>query len=685
MRKKLATGTSPKQRKNQKLANANRIVTELEQYLPKTTVDFIRAQVVRSQRIKTGVRWSLQDKMLALSIFYHSRKAYKIVAGIFPMPSKRTLQRALQKCDIVPGFSEQLFTALKVKVQSMSEQDKQCVLVFDEMSLKSGLTYNLQSDSIEGFENLGTLGTSKYIANHALVFMVRGLATRWKQPVGYFLTSGTVSPTTLKALMMSCINQLASVGLTVRAIVCDQGANDRSMIKSMNVTPATPFFVNEGSKIFVFFYPPHLIKNTRNNFMKHGYLWNGTEILWRHVQNLYKFDSRNPVKMAPKLTHKHIYLPAFTAMRVKYATQVMSHTVASGISTLSTLGHLPPDASKIAKFIDKFDQLFNAFNSVSTSSSQQFRHAISSTTNHMDFLQNCIKFLNNISKPDKKLLPCLEGWQISVHVLIALWGELHSVCKFRFLLTSRLNQDCVENMFSIIRGKGGNRDNPDPQQFRAAFRQVAVSQLLKPSEVSNCQDDLDCILLNLNSMATRKADRAVASTLSNPLEYASDMSEMGDVVGVAQLNVISYMAGYILRKYPVDKCPDCHVMCVLSHQANEAEYTFLCEKAYCPQGCLVYPSPSFVQFIEQLELKFRNVFDCVMHMNGVIDKLCKHAELLSERAHCGRDQCVARTLLMTKLYMKVRIMHTLKVSNTVTERNGPGIKRNRKLLKLTHT
>ena len=138
-------------------------------------------------------------------------------------------------------------------------------------------------------------------------------------------------------------------------------------------------------------------------------------------------------------------------------------------------------------------------------------------------------------------------------------------------------------------------------------------------------------------MATRKADRAVASTLSNPLEYASDTSEMGDVVGVAQLNVISYMAGYILRKYPVDKCPDCHVMCVLSHQANEAEYTFLCEKAYCPQGCLVYPSPSFVQFIEQLELKFRNVFSgrrqtrCVnpsRDLNG--DMLVTQDQLLAE-------------------------------------------------------
>ena len=27
--------------------------------------------------------------------------------------------------------------------------------------------------------------------------------------------------------------------------------------------------------------------------------------------------------------------------------------------------------------------------------------------------------------------------------------------KFQFILTGRLNQDCVENLFSIIRGKGG--------------------------------------------------------------------------------------------------------------------------------------------------------------------------------------------------------------------------------------
>ena len=90
-----------------------------------------------------------------------------------------------------------------------------------------------------------------------------------------------------------------------------------------------------------------------------------------------------------------------------------------------------------------------------------------------------------------KSLPCSKRWQMSINALMPLWPELHSTHGYKFLLTSRLNQDCIENMFSIIRGKGGNRDNPDPQQFRAAFRQVAVDQLLKSSDKGNCQDDLD--------------------------------------------------------------------------------------------------------------------------------------------------------------------------------------------------
>ena len=36
----------------------------------------------------------------------------------------------------------------------------------------------------------------------------------------------------------------------------------------------------------------------------------------------------------------------------------------------------------------------------------------------------------------------------------------------KFLLTNRLNQDCIENLFAAIRSKGGHLNNPDPQEFR---------------------------------------------------------------------------------------------------------------------------------------------------------------------------------------------------------------------------
>ena len=66
------------------------------------------------------------------------------------------------------------------------------------------------------------------------------------------------------------------------------------------------------------------------------------------------------------------------------------------------------------------------------------------------------------------VVSCIVGWQISIISLMALWKDLQN-SGFKYLLTNRLNQDCLENVFSILRSKGRFRDNPDPQQFRAAF------------------------------------------------------------------------------------------------------------------------------------------------------------------------------------------------------------------------
>ena len=139
-----------------------------------------------------GYRWKPKDKMIALLIFFHSRKVYKILSQLFILPSKSTLVRDVKKMNMQPGFSESMLEALKVKVNTMDPRDQNVAFVFDEMSIKHGLAYNTGKDIVEGFEDFGEMGQTRFIANHAITFMVRVLASKWKQPIGYFLSSGPI-------------------------------------------------------------------------------------------------------------------------------------------------------------------------------------------------------------------------------------------------------------------------------------------------------------------------------------------------------------------------------------------------------------------------------------------------------------------------------------------------------------
>ena len=74
-----------------------------------------------------------------------------------------------------------------MKVANFSAPSKVCAVVLDEMTIKEGVSYNPSRDEVEGCEDFGYLGKTAFIANRAIVFLVRGLHNKWKQPVGYFL------------------------------------------------------------------------------------------------------------------------------------------------------------------------------------------------------------------------------------------------------------------------------------------------------------------------------------------------------------------------------------------------------------------------------------------------------------------------------------------------------------------
>ena len=191
-----------------------------------------------------------------------------------------------------------VFDALKLKVENMDPKDRCVSLIFDEMALKSALVYNNGLDIIEGFEDLGELGSSHFVADHALVFMVRGLYTKWKQPLAYFLTAGTVRAETLQTLTHRCLAKLEAIGLDTMALICDQGTNNRRFLQTLEkVSIKKPYIAYNNKRVFVIYDPPHLLKNVQNNFMKSNYKYGDAEVRWQYIVDFYNRDKTMSIRI----------------------------------------------------------------------------------------------------------------------------------------------------------------------------------------------------------------------------------------------------------------------------------------------------------------------------------------------------------------------------------------------------
>lgn len=82
--------------------------------------------------------------------------------------------------------------------------------------------------------------------------------------------------------------------------------------------------------MYYMFDTPHLIKAMRNILMKYSIQFESEEAKWTYIEELYGLEKKQDLRMVPKLTEAHISPTGFQKMRVKFATQVFSSTVASG-------------------------------------------------------------------------------------------------------------------------------------------------------------------------------------------------------------------------------------------------------------------------------------------------------------------------------------------------------------------
>nr|AAD48510.1 repressor-like protein [Drosophila davidi] len=375
----------------------------------------------------------------------------------FPLPSRSTIFRWLADVKINAGTLDVVLDLMEN--EEMCLADKLCVLSIDKIQLAS---------EINGSEN-GLNEPSNYVQ----LATVRGLKKSWKQPV-YFGFNTRIDVDTLNAIIM----KLHKINYTVVAFVSELNPENQSLWRELGISETNKSWfshpADEELKIFVFSDIAHLIQLVHNHYIDVGLDINGHKLTKTTIQQTIRHCAMSDVFIKLRINENHLNLCSLTKQEDNLATELFSSTTARSIRRCYEFGYAIENACETADFFELFNDWFDIFNSKvsrlnSTDSPQAYGKQIE--------IQQCtLAKMSEIMRTEMTESADKLTFQIGILVnnasLDGLYEYLPEKYERIYILTSRLNQENVENFFGSMRsiGHGGQYDHPTPIQFRDKIR-----------------------------------------------------------------------------------------------------------------------------------------------------------------------------------------------------------------------
>ncbi|KAK3933206.1 Transposable element P transposase [Frankliniella fusca] len=258
------------------------------------------------------------------------------------------------------------------------------------MNISQNLVYRKSTGEMIGFVNLeknqvfadiaamekylstGTTKVQPEIATKMLSFMVKGVASSIKDVVASYSVNKLTSQF-LYAETWEVINRCERSDIRIISFVSDGFAVNRSFLKKH--TPARETkggliyaTVNKSAPHRLLFFMSdvaHLIKTIRNSLSnsrlgkksKRCLQKCGEKMLWQTIVDLYNAKRDRVLRKSYKLTAQHIYIDSYSAMKVRFAAQVLSKTVAQELEDMKW-----PGTKQLIEFIRRVNDWFDCLN-----------------------------------------------------------------------------------------------------------------------------------------------------------------------------------------------------------------------------------------------------------------------------------------------------------------------------------
>ena len=599
LKRKYKTLQQKLRRKNRKIESMKDVINEiknrkwisetnasnLEDQFSGITKEVIQNQLRNNGKGATGRRYSEEFKQFALTVYFYSPKAYNFLRKVFFLPHQSSIRNWTSSVNCEPGFLSEALADL----QRQSEENvdmSECALILDGMSIRKQILYCQRLAKYVGFTDYGNLVPegAETPASEALVFMLVGLKSRWKCPVGYFLIDKTDAETQA-SLVKQCLSLASDNGLSIRSVTCDGTNTNVKTLKLLgckfgkDFDAFVPTFKHPSRDYLVYGIPDacHMLKNARNCLGNLKILKNasGEEIKWEYISRLHELQLREGFNLCNKLNSTHIHWST-CKMKVKVAAQTLSSSVADALEFLEKSARLPEfqGCGPTIKFIRHIDMLFDILNS---------RHRLQTgykqplTRNNIDYREKSLKeistyLLTLTNEKGQKIIQhrrkaFVQGFVSAAKAVVDLARDLlfREVNPFGYLLTYKVSQDHIELLFCCIRDRGGFNNNPNVVQFKAAMRQILIKNSIIVTSAGNCLSFESKSIGSLFSLKWSKRRTPfidqVQSGESNGMASDAEqqlINQLLEDVNISSLqeNVLYYISGWILRKI-IDSV-DCH-------------------------------------------------------------------------------------------------------------------------------
>ena len=502
-----------------------------------STQTVLRCQRTHSTQTESSATYTKDEIKNGSLLAFTSMQAYNLLRNLGEgrYPSPRTIRRHIQDFCCHYGMNEEMFFVLRQKLATLPELDRNVSIVFDEMDIQPRTNWSAHFK-----ERIPQ-------AKKVMVVMVRGLRVGFKEIVYYNFD------TVMKAdrgrsgmdleLLGQIIDQVERAGGSVRVITSDMGNKTfLSECKFFEGSSSFPHPRNKDRKIYVMPDVPHLIKLLRNHILNEGVTFQFEErscsLGKSDFEKLLQEDaSLGELRRLHKLKRIHLDCHGHQTQCVRTAVQLLSQSVANSF--------LLGKRRDLAYFISTCNNWFDVMDS--RSRWHRYNQNKSGFNVHLERQEESLKKMfelasqmvigktKNMKGERKAMVNFQKGILCSIQAVQSLWEELRQE-GFSYLLTHRLNQDIIENLFSGIRGMGGSDTNPDPVTFCNRIRIVKIQQ------------NYDPIKLLIEGKKTSVELSPVDEILEEPFIASEIFTERDVDLTKFDEGAQEYVAGYISMK-----------------------------------------------------------------------------------------------------------------------------------------